>query len=354
MKRICKGMLCLILALSILAGMAIPAMATELKTGIGIVTTSCLRLRAKPNTDSEVIGKAYYGDAVVIIREVDDWYLVNCNLEIGYMHKDYLDLRERKNVRLGYASFDAVTNIRKGPGTDTAIVDQAPKGDVCFIIGFNCEWYKVTYEGQTGYVRSDLLTLLEKPYDNYGSPGNTYHEASTSAKTSTTAASSSTSTSSSSSSSSSASSSSSSTSSSSTSSSSTSSSAAASTLGEQMVAYAKNFLGYRYVWGGKDPSTGFDCSGLTWYVAKHFGIRIGRSANDQLSYGTYVSRADLKPGDIVLFERTYTSSVRATHAGMYIGNGQFIHAANSRVGVVISSLSETYYSSRFICGRRLG
>lgn len=104
MKRICKGMLCLILALSILAGMAIPAMATELKTGIGIVTTSCLRLRAKPNTDSEVIGKAYYGDAVVIIREVDDWYLVNCNLEIGYMHKDYLDLRERKNVRLGYAS----------------------------------------------------------------------------------------------------------------------------------------------------------------------------------------------------------------------------------------------------------
>ena len=132
------------------------------------------------------------------------------------------------------------------------------------------------------------------------------------------------------------------------------SSAAASTLGEQMVAYAKNFLGYRYVWGGKDPSTGFDCSGLTWYVAKHFGIRIGRSANDQLSYGTYVSRADLKPGDIVLFERTYTSSVRATHAGMYIGNGQFIHAANSRVGVVISSLSETYYSSRFICGRRLG
>ena len=161
MKRICKGMLCLILALSILAGMAIPAMATELKTGIGIVTTSCLRLRAKPNTDSEVIGKAYYGDAVVIIREVDDWYLVNCNLEIGYMHKDYLDLRERKNVRLGYASFDAVTNVRKGPGTDTAIVDQAPKGDVCFIIGFNCEWYKVTYEGQTGYVRSDLLTLLD-------------------------------------------------------------------------------------------------------------------------------------------------------------------------------------------------
>ncbi len=224
MKRICKGMLCLILALSILAGMAIPAMATELKTGIGIVTTSCLRLRAKPNTDSEVIGKAYYGDAVVIIREVDDWYLVNCNLEIGYMHKDYLDLRERKNVRLGYASFDAVTNIRKGPGTDTAIVDQAPKGDVCFIIGFNCEWYKVTYEGQTGYVRSDLLTLLEKPYDNYGSPGNTYHEASSSTSSSSA-------------------------------NSSSSSSAAASTLGEQMVAYAKNFLGYRYVWGGKDPST---------------------------------------------------------------------------------------------------
>jgi cell wall-associated NlpC family hydrolase len=82
----------------------------------------------------------------------------------------------------------------------------------------------------------------------------------------------------------------------------------------------------------------------------------GAAKADLIGEWTLVESTDpgSKPGDIVLFERTYTSSVRATHAGMYIGNGQFIHAANSRVGVVISSLSETYYSSRFICGRRLG
>lgn len=121
-----------------------------------------------------------------------------------------------------------------------------------------------------------------------------------------------------------------------------------------MVSYAMQYLGYRYTYGGASPSTGFDCSGLTSYVAKHFGYRIGRSAADQLSAGTYVSRADLQPGDIVLFERTYSSSARATHAGIYIGNNQFIHAANSRTGVVIGDLNSSYYSSRFVCGRRLG
>ena len=60
------------------------------------------------------------------------------------------------------------------------------------------------------------------------------------------------------------------------------------------------------------------------------------------------------PGDVVLFERTYSSSARATHSGIYIGNGQFIHAANSRKGVIITSLSDSYYASRFICGRRYG
>ena len=96
-----------------------------------------------------------------------------------------------------------------------------------------------------------------------------------------------------------------------------------------MANFAMQYLGYRYTYGGAAPSTGFDCSGLTSYVAKQFGYSIGRTANQQLSAGTYVSRSNLQPGDIVLFERTYVSSERATHAGIYIGNGQFIHAANT-------------------------
>ena len=380
MKHMRKAIVSLILVIAILSSFAVPVHAEELKTGIGVVTASCLRLRAEPSTDSEIIGKAYYGDSVVIIKDLGDWYLVNCNLEIGYMYKDYIHFKERENVKLGYARFDYVTNIRSGPGTDNSIVDQARKGETCFIIGFNCEWFKVTYDGQTGYVRSDLVTLLEMPYSNYGSKGNTYRpdsssssassssasnsssssntsssssssSASNSSSSSSTASSSSSSSASNSSSSSSASNSS---SSSSASSSSASSASTGSSIGQQMVDYAMQFLGYRYVWGGSSPSTGFDCSGLTSYVAKHFGFSIGRSAAAQITAGSYVSLGNLQPGDIVLFNRTYASSAAATHAGIYIGNHKFIHAANSRTGVVIGDLTTSYYASRFVCGRRLG
>lgn len=363
MKRVCRSIIALTLAVLMFSSIAVLATATEAKIGIGVVTTGKLRLRSGASTDSEVIGTASMGDSVVIIREVGDWYLVNCNLEIGYMHKDYVEFNEKKNVKLGYAQFDVTSNVRKGPGTDTEIVAQAPRNETCFIIGFNTGWYKVSFNGQIGYVRSDLLTLLEKPYTNAGSLGNTYKEdqaaatntakptetakpsettetaapaeteapAETAAPAETeapaeTAAPAET----------------------------TTSSSESSDLGQRIATYAQKFLGYRYVYAGASPSTGFDCSGLTSYVAKQFGFSIGRTANAQLTAGTYVSRADLKPGDIVLFERTYTSSERATHAGIYIGNGKFIHAANTRKGVIISNLDETYYSTRFICGRRLG
>ena len=114
------------------------------------------------------------------------------------------------------------------------------------------------------------------------------------------------------------------------------------------------FKGYRYVYGGASPS-GFDCSGMVYYIYRQFGYNVGRTSTDQLRNGyPHVSRSNLQPGDIVLFERTYTSSRPATHSGIYIGNGQFIHAANTRSGVVITSLSNDYYSSRFICGVRIG
>ena len=360
MKQFYRSLIAGLLVVVLLASMIFTVAATELKTGIGIVDASALRLRSGASTDSEVVSTAYNGDSVVIIREVGDWLLVNYNLDIGYMYKDYIQVKERENVKLGFARFDCTSNVRKGPATNTGIVDQAPKNETCFIIGFNTGWYKVSYNGQIGYVRSDLLTLLEKPYSNHGSLGNTYREdqqnaapaataapapAETAAPATTaapapaeTAAPATTAA----------------PAPAETAAPAQTAAPAASSLGQQIANFALQFQGYRYVYSEESPERGFDCSGLTWYVAKHFGYNIGRTADQQLSAGTYVSRADLQPGDIVLFERTYVSSERATHAGIYIGNGKFIHAANTRMGVVISELSTDYYSSRFICGRRLG
>ncbi|MBO4418573.1 MAG: SH3 domain-containing protein [Oscillospiraceae bacterium] len=323
MKRICTKLIALILCVATLAGFALPAHATELKTGIGVVTASSLRLRASASTDSKILATASCGDSVVIIREVGDWYLVNFNLEIGYMYKDYIEFNEKKNIKLGYAMFDSSSNVRKGPGTNTDVVAQAPKGETCFIIGFNCGWYKVSFNGQIGYVRSDLLTLLETPYTNAGSKGNTYKESSSGKKSG--------------------------------SSSSSSSSSSASTLGEQVAAYAMQFKGYKYVYGGATPSDGFDCSGMVYYIYKQFGYNVGRTCTNQYNSGySRVTRGNLKVGDIVLFERTYTTNSYCTHSGIYIGNGQFIHAANSHSGVVVTSLDNEYYSSRFVCGVHVG
>ena len=117
-----------------------------------------------------------------------------------------------------------------------------------------------------------------------------------------------------------------------------------------VVSYAKQYLGCRYVMGGSSPS-GFDCSGFTSYVYKHFGISLSRTSSAQASNGTAVSRSNLQPGDILIFNNTSNSSVG--HVGIYIGGNSFIHAANPSKGVIITSLSESYYAQRYVGARRV-
>lgn len=310
MKKFIRVFFVLAIVVTVFAAIALTADATELKTGIGIVEASALRVREKPTTSSDIIATAHSGDAVIIIKEVDGWYLCSYNLKIGYVCADYVQFKEKENVKIGYASFDCASNVRSGPSTSTSIVKSAPKGETCFIIGFNCGWFKVSYNGNKGYVRSDLVTMLECPYSNYGSPGNTYKEPGGGSSNNNNS----------------------------------------SSAGSKIVSCAKQYLGYRYVYGGSSPSTGFDCSGFAQYVFKQCGYTIGRTTTQQNQNGTRIAnRSDLKPGDLVLF----ASGGSFTHTGIYIGNGQFIHASNSSTGVIISSLSESYYSARFACGRRI-
>ena len=112
---------------------------------------------------------------------------------------------------------------------------------------------------------------------------------------------------------------------------------------------AMTFVGYSYVWGGMSPSTGFDCSGLMYYVLTQYGYSMKRVANDQMTQGTAVSRDNLQVGDLVFFG--YGSY--ANHVGMYIGNGNFVHASTPSTGVRVNSLNETYYNTRYIGARRI-
>ena len=121
--------------------------------------------------------------------------------------------------------------------------------------------------------------------------------------------------------------------------------------GQEIADYALQFLGYRYVHGGASPK-GFDCSGLTTYVYKQFGYTLNRTCSGQLDNGTPVSMSELQPGDIVIF-RKGNSSKRATHVGLYIGDNQFIHASTPTKGVIISKMSDSYYTAGFVGGRRI-
>ena len=152
-------------------------------------------------------------------------------------------------------------------------------------------WYQITFSGTTGYVRSDACQAVQ--YSDYAGTS------------------------------------------------------AVKSAREDLVDYAKSFLGTRYVWGGASPS-GFDCSGFTMYVYAHFGYRMSHGASDQLYAFTRVSSAQRLPGDLVFF--SYGGG-DISHVGIYLGGGAFIHATSN--GGVKISYFDGYYSSTYVGAVRI-
>ena len=122
-------------------------------------------------------------------------------------------------------------------------------------------------------------------------------------------------------------------------------------LGEEVAAFALNYVGCRYVRGGQGPNK-FDCSGFVYYVYKNFGYDLKPGARNQWSLldGT-VKRDDLLPGDLVFFSRNGSSS-GIFHVGIYIGNDQFVHAANSRKGLIVTDMNDDWYARRYLGAKR--
>ena len=180
-------------------------------------------------------------------------------------------------------------NVRSAASTDSEVLASVNKGTIVTVNGFENGWYDVTCEyGTEGYIRSDFLDLT---------------------------------------------------------SSSTSSSAIAET--------AMQHLGTRYTWGGASAG-GFDCSGYTMYIYGQYGYSLPHTASGQWQSGIgakVYSISELQPGDLVFFNDPSRNAGKAcSHAGIYIGNGQHIHASSIKNGVVISDLASGYYNKYFIGG----
>lgn len=118
--------------------------------------------------------------------------------------------------------------------------------------------------------------------------------------------------------------------------------------GTEVVNYAYKFLGKPYVYGAAGPNA-FDCSGLTQFIYNKFGVNISRTTYTQVNEGIKVNKNELRAGDLVFFNTEGSIS----HVGIYIGNGEFIHAPRSGKPVMVSSLSDGYYSQRYATARRI-
>lgn len=336
MKMIRKITTLVLAAALMLSSLTITASAAEtIMHGIGFVTASSLRLRAEANSRSAILDTAPKNDCVVIISKSGEWYKVNYNLQEGYMHEDYLAVSTKENAELGYGKITGKSvNLRTGPATTYSVSAVSSQGEKCYIIGLNNGWYKVIYKNAIAYIRSDFVELTEIPYENKESSNSpkffrlgqsTGVAPSASALNSTTG--------------------------SNGNSSASSVPAVGEITGPQILSEAKKYLGIRYVSGGASPS-GFDCSGLVYYVLKQLGYSPYRTPADQYQHGTYVAKANLKEGDIVFFAGTGASGI--SHVGIYAGNGQFLHAPNSRSTVSYSDLTSGYWANHYYGARRIG
>ena len=235
--------------------------------------------------------------------------------------------------KTGYVKVEGLT-VRKGPSTSTEAINGLSKNDKVDIIGETDGWYQIKLKGEVGYVSAKYISDT-KVTETTSRSGSTIRNAEeqekteeveeTNTKTEETEETDETDT--------------------------NTVSSSTGISGAEVVEYAKQYLGYKYVAGGSSPSIGFDCSGFTTYVYKHFGISLNRSSRDQIKNGVAVSKNNLQPGDILIFNGSSNTSIG--HVGIYVGENDFIHAANSREGVIITSLSSSYYQKRYVGARRV-
>lgn len=204
--------------------------------------------------------------------------------------------------------------VRQEASTTSNVVDSLVLNNKVIVIGEENDWYKIKVNGQEGYIVKKYLSEKETEVTNRGNTVDREEktEENSDLKQNETTT--------------------------------------QSTNGNKIVEYAKSFLGYNYVSGGSTPRDGFDCSGYTYYVYKQFGYTLNRSSASQNSNGKEVQKANLQAGDLVLFSQ---GNKEIGHVGIYIGNNNFIHAANKKKGVIITSLSNSYYKANYVTARRI-
>ena len=325
---------------------------SETGTGTTVVTSKVnqdTQIRILPLINSNVLENISSGATVTIITSTNKWTFVETGTISGWILNSALeenttstsDNQTTGNTDNGNTNntsssenndttnqssdtmYDtAVTKyingssvyIRNEPSTDASIVISLIRNTDVTVTGENGDWYKVKYGDSEGYIFKELLSDEQTEQTNRHMP----LEETTNLQENVEQTSNSN----------------------------------ESSLGQEIVEYAKQYLGYPYVYGGAGSSS-FDCSGFTMYVYKNFGYSLSHSARAQSKMGTYVEKENLQPGDLVFF-LDYETMDDIGHCGIYIGDGNFIHASSGTgYCVKISTLLSGSYDRRYATARRL-
>ena len=280
---------------------------TETSTKKMYVSTVTLNLREKADKNSKIVTQLNQNDVVTVIKEVDDtWSQVKTGNYEGYIASRYLSSKKvKETTSRGSEDIRNSDEAKKKEEEAKKKAEEAAKKKAAEEAKKKAEEAAKKKEAEEAKKKAEAAK--KKEAEEAKKKTETKKTESTSKKTTT------------------------------------SSKKSSKVTGEDIIAYAKKYLGYRYVYGTAGPNT-FDCSGFTSYVYKHFGYSLNRTSGGQRSNGKKVNKSDLKAGDILCF---------SGHVGLYIGGNKFIHAANPRKGVIISSLSESYYVKTYITARRI-
>jgi cell wall-associated NlpC family hydrolase len=299
----------------------------------GVISGTGVNIRNGSSTSSAIIRQGNNNEAFTVTDYENGWYKVNgSGVTGGYVNSSFFKITSADARVTG----DGV-NIRKGPSKSSDIIASLSSGASITVTGQSGDWYSFNYNGTNAYIYKEfvsgnfvsLVSQVDAQPTTVASAEPETQVTTQSAAQTTTAQADNTQA---------------------QDASAVSYSPAggsSSASGDDLVAFAKQFLGTPYVYGGTSLTSGVDCSGFTYSIYNNFGISLNRCSKDQIANGTPVSTSNLVPGDLVFFNTGGNSVI--SHVGMYIGNGQYIHStdSNNNQGVRIDSLNSAYAKNTY-------
>ncbi len=248
-----------------------------------------LNVRKKPSQNGRIVGKITNKAGCEVLKTKKDWVKIKSGKVTGWVSSEYLltgdDALAVVNKAASHVAKVTTNNlrVRKKASTKSGVMTTVAKGERLEVIKELDDWIKVEINGDEGYISSD-----------YAKVSYSLDEAATLTELSA--------------------------------------GKGVSDIRVSLVQYALSFVGGRYVWGGTSLSSGVDCSGFTMQIYAKYGYSLPHHSASQAGHGTSISASEAKPGDLFFY-----GSSGIGHVAIYIGNGQIVHAASARTGIIIGN-----------------